>query len=315
MSVLDTIREKLPSFVNPIGSVEITRQVVLKWAAYTIYGLIIFALVFAAKYYVQQSDELAREATASLEGVSVEFSYLEPQLFPPRVTLDYLRIYEKKTKKPLLLLKDTDIKLSVFPLLVGKVSLSVQSRLYGGLMNADVATGALFNTGRVSADLKLDMVELEKIPQVKEYDRSLKGFASVETSFGGELAVPSSIEGDFLLKIDQLDMENRFPIVKGARLKDFKVVLDCTHLDGLLTVRDFDLTSKDGISLKSEGTVAVNESDFNKSELDMKGKFIGPLNRLAASVLDPKVVALLKNKKAVPLTIKKSLDSPKLELR
>ncbi|BDQ38456.1 hypothetical protein SYK_28160 [Pseudodesulfovibrio nedwellii] len=317
MNPLNTIRERFFSFslLDSIKGIEISRKKALTWSAYFFFGLIIFSLVFTAKYYVPQVDDMARNATSNLEGITVEFSYLEPQLFPPRVMLDYLRIYEKKPKKPILLLKDTDIRLSLFPLLVGKVSLSIDSRMYGGLMAADISTGMLFNTDWVSVDLKLDMVELEKIPQVKEYDRSFKGFASVETSFDGNIAFPSVMEGDLLVKVDQLDMENRFPIVKGARLSGYKVVLDCSLDDGLMTVRDFDLSDNDGISLKADGTIAIDQSDFNKSLLDLRGKFLGSPARLATSVLDPKVLTMLKKKQAVPVVVVGPLEGPQVLLK
>ena len=197
MNILDSIREHLAAFslLDSIKSVELSRKKIMKWAAYTIYGVLAFSLFFTAKYYVLRTDELVREAVGNLDSVSLEFSYLEPRLFPPRVLLEYLRIYEKKTQKPILLLKETEINLSVLPLLVGKVRLSVISRMYGGMMEADVSTGSLFNTEWVNVDLFLDMIELEKVPQVKEYDRTFKGFATVNASLRGEWASPLGMEG------------------------------------------------------------------------------------------------------------------------
>lgn len=315
MNILDTIRERLPDLsLETFRDIEVSRAQAFKWGAYFTFGLLVFSVVFAAKYYVRQTDELAREATGNLENVTVNYSYLDPQLFPPRVTLDYLRIHDKKTKRPILLLKDTDVRLSLFSLFVGKVSLSIDSRMYGGLVEADISTGMFFNTDWISLDVQMDMVELEKIPQVVSYDRTLKGFATVKASLAGEIALPKQMAGDLFVKIDRLGMENRFPVVKGARLEDFTVVADCTSKEGVLTVHDFDLISADGISLKTDGTITVNPKDFNLSTLDMRGKLMSPVKRLATSVLDPKAVKMLKEKKAVKVTMKGTPKSPQIAL-
>ncbi len=135
MNPLNTVRElfaKVPLF-GRLSDFEVTRGTVLAGVGYLLFGLVVFCLVFAARYYVVQTDALVREVVGKLDGVTVEFPHLEPQLVPPRVTVEYVRVYHKKTRKPILLLKDTDLRLSFLPLLMGKLSLSATSRAYGGL--------------------------------------------------------------------------------------------------------------------------------------------------------------------------------------
>lgn len=317
MDILTAIRERLTpaAVVDAVMNFRPSRGDLLKAGAYLLYGVMVFSIVFAAKYYVRQTDELARKAVSGLDGVVIEFPYLEPQLFPPRVTLDYLRVLDAKTKKPIVLMRDADVRVSVLPLLMGKASISLTSRMYGGLVEADVTTGAFFNVDRASLDVRMEMVELERIPQVKQYDKSLKGFASIDASLDGEWRFPFAMEGSIVASLDQLDMENRFPVVKGARLKGFDMDIDCVMEDGVWSVARFDLVGKSGISLKSAGTVTVDQQDFNKSVLDMKGSFLGPPNQLATSVLDPKAVEMLKKKQVVPVAVTGMLGSPAVVLR
>lgn len=67
----------------------------------------------------------------------------------------------------------------------------------------------------------------------------------------------------------------------------------------------------DAISLKIEGSFAVNQQDFNQSVIDMKGEFIGGAEQLATSVLDPKAVEMIMKKQAVPVWQKGLLAAPK----
>lgn len=317
MSMIDTIRD----YLSPAGLADLaaslrpTRSGVLKGGGYFLFGVVVFAVVFAAKFAVRQADEYARTAVANLQGVIIEFPYLEPQLFPPSVTLDYLRIKDRKTKKQILAMKDVDLRISMLPLLMGKGSVSVTSRMFGGLVDATVSTGALFNTDWISADIVLDMVELQRIPQVKGYDKTLKGFASLTTSFEGKWRSPGGMSGDLYANLAQLDMENRFPVIKGPRLKGFRVDLDCSLEDDVLTVRDFDLKDNGGISLKSDGTIVLAMNNFNKSQLKMQGRFIGPPNRVATSVLAPKAVEMMKKKQAVPVSILGTMGRPDIKIK
>jgi type II secretion system protein N len=294
---------------------EITRARVLGWAGYFIYGLLVFSLVFAARYYVRQTDPLARQAVSGLAGVTVEFPYLEPQLFPPRLTLDYLRVLDKKTKAPLLVLKDADIRISMLSLMLGKLRLSVKSRAYGGLLDFDVTTGMFFNANWLKVGVRTDMIELDTIPQVVNYDKSLKGYATMDVSLSGDWSKPLELEGDFLVQLDGLDMENRFPVVKGARLAGYKILLDGSSDNGVLSIRDFDVLSQDGISLKTEGTITMDKADFSKSGLDLSGKFLGPLERLATSILDPKAVEMMKKKQAVPVKVTGVMGNAQILMR
>lgn len=302
------------ALVDSVTNFRPKRRSLLKAGAVLLYGMVVFGIVFAVQYYVRQADDLARKAVADLKGVTVEFSSIEPQLFPPRLTLDFLRVFDGKTKKPILLMKDTDLRLAVLPLFVGKVALSVEGRMYGGLVNAKVSTGSMLDMDWISADVKLDMVELEKIPQMRAYDKSLKGFALIETTFEGNLAAPETLTGEFYAKLDQLDMENRYPVVKGPRLKGFTVNFDCGLKDGLLTVRDLDVKDQTGISLKTDGTVTLDPANFMKSTLALEGKFTGPVARFAVSVLGKKAIGMLKKKQSVKVMVGGSVEQPKVEM-
>lgn len=315
MSILDSFQKlSFADLVDTAVSWRPTRRGTFKFFLYLIYGVVVFTVVWCAKFYVRQADTLAREAVAGLEGISVEFPYLEPHLFPPRVTLDYLRVANAKTKKTTFEMRDTDIRLSLFPLVVGKVSFSIKSRMYGGIVEADVSSGALLDFDWISCDLKADMFELERIPQVNVYDRTLKGFGSIDTEIKGVWSAPASMSGDLYLNLAQLNMENRFPVVKGRRLKGYQLDLDCSLEDGLMTVRDLDILSNDGISLKTEGAVTLSGESFEKSTLDMTGKFIGPPNRLATSMIDKKAVVMLKRKQAVKVELVGKIVSPRLQM-
>lgn len=317
MSMIDSIRDFLsPSTLADLaGSLKPTRSGLLRGLGYFLFGAIVFVVVFASKYSVRHADEFARKITADIQPVKVEFSYLAPTLFPPRATLDYVRITDRKTKQPILLMKDVDLRLSVLPLLMGKGSFSIKSRMFGGVVDASFSTGTLFNTDWISGDVSLEMVELQTIPQIKGYDKTLKGFASLEASFEGKWGTPQGMEADLYANLAQLDMENRFPIIKGARLKGFRVDLDCSLADGVITVRDFDLKDSAGISLKSDGTISLAANNFNKSLLKMQGKFIGPPNRVAMSVLDPKAAQMLKKKQAVPVNILGTVGRPNIKMK
>ena len=317
MASLDSIRSALAGFspVELIRGIELTRGRVLGWIGYLLYGLLVFSLVFAARFYVRQTDALARQAVSGLAGVTVEFPYLDPQLFPPRLTMDYLRVLDKGTKEPLLVLKDADVRVSVLPLLLGKLRLSVTSRAYGGLLDLDVTTGMFFSTDWLKVGVRTDMIELETIPQVVKYDKSLKGYATVDISLSGDWSNPLGLSGDFLVQLDGLDMENRFPVVKGPRLAGYKVVLDGSSDNGVFSIRDFDVLSQDGISLKTEGTITVDAADFSKSALDLSGKFLGPPKRLATSILDPKAVGMMQKKQAVPVKVTGVMGNPQVMMR
>jgi type II secretion system protein N len=317
MSMLDAIRERMnpATLLDAVRGFEFTRRGLLVALAYFLYGVVVFAVVFAAKYAVLNADALIREAVARQDAFTVEFSRFEPQILPPRVVLDHLRVLDKKTGQPLLLMGETDLRLSVLPLLVGKVGVSLTSRMYGGVVEADLATGVFFNTDVVNADISLDMVELERIPQVRAYDKSLKGFASVTASLHGEWASPLSMEAELTGRLAQLDMENRVYVVKGARLTGYEVDLDCALNDGVLRVRRLDLSGGDGISLKTEGDIAVNDQDFLQSKLDMTGKFLGPPEALATRVIDPKALAMLRNKQAVNVAVTGTPANPAAVLK
>lgn len=310
MSLLDFFPKTLVvDLVDSAFSWRPSRSGVFKFLLYLAYGLVVFFVVWSVKYYVRQADALARKAVAGLDGISVEFSHIEPQLFPPQVVVDYLSIANSKTNKTILKMTDADIRLSLFPLLVGKVSFSIKARIYGGLAEADVTSGALFDFDWISCDLTAEMLELEAIPQVNEYDRTLKGFGSIKTEFKGAWNVPTLISADLYLDLARLDMENRFPIVKGERLKGYRIDLDCSLEQGFVTVRGFDIQSDDGISLQAEGSVTLDGENFGKSKLDLTGKFIGPLNRLATSVIDKKAVAQLEKTQAVKVSVTGTLAS------
>ena len=317
MSVLDTIREKvtLAAVTDAITGIRVTPKGVLKAVAYLIYGMIVFTVVFATKYYVQQADDLARKGVAGLKGITVEFPYLEPRLFPPRVTLDYLRVLDKKTGKTLLVMKDADIKVSPMKLLWGKVAVSFTSRMWGGVVDATISTGSMFNTDWVSLDITTDMVELDKIPQVRDYDETLKGFATLNVSLNGEWKAPLLMEGEVVGTLKQLDMDNRFPVIKGARLKGYDIDIDTFLGDGDLRFERLDVVGENGVAFKASGSIKTDGSNFNKSTLDMKGTFIGPVNLLATSVIDPKAVAMLKKKQALPVVISGNMQSPKITLK
>ncbi len=317
MNPLNTVRElfaKVPLF-GRLSDFEVTRGTVLAGVGYLLFGLVVFCLVFAARYYVVQTDALVREVVGKLDGVTVEFPHLEPQLVPPRVTVEYVRVYHKKTRKPILLLKDTDLRLSFLPLLMGKLSLSATSRAYGGLVDIDLSTGAFFNTDWLSVDVRTEMIDLGTIPQIKSFDRSLKGFLTIDASVQGAVNALLEVEGEVVARLDRLDMENRFPVIKGARLKGFSMNLDCSMEKGVWSFSQLDIVSTDGISLKTAGALSVDAKNFQKSTFEMNGKFLGSPKRLATSVLDPKAVAMMKKKQAVPVQLRGSIANPQVLLK
>ena len=317
MDPLSNVKEWLADFsvLESLRAIDLSGKALVKLAALFVYGIIVFCIVFISRYYVSRADELIRDVAQRNESLIIEFPYLDPQVFPPKASLDYLRIYERKGKKPILLMKDLEVRLGVLPLLVGKGNVSLAGRAYGGVVEADLTTGMFFNPEYLSVDLKFDMVELPKVPQVKAYDRSLKGFLSLEASVSGEPANPLAMEGDVYLNLAQLDMDNRFPVIKGSRLKGYRIDLDCTLEDGVMSIRDFDVKSDDGIVLKSSGSVVFDESNVQQSVLDMEGRFQGPVKRLATSILDTKAVAMLKKNQAVSLDIAGSFGAPQIVLK
>lgn len=317
MSVLDSIRDRIsfPSLWEAVSSWRPTRGGVLRAFLYFLYGALVFTVVFCARYYVRQADTLARAAVAGLQGVTVEFPRLEPQLFPPRVTLDYLRVLDGKTRAPLLELSDAEIGLSAWKLLSGKIAVSLRCRMYGGVVEGAVGTGGLFDTSRVSLDIRADMLELEKIPQVRDYDKSLKGYATFEASLDGKPSEPLLMEGEVSATLRQLDMENRFPVIKGARLAGYDLAVDCAMDNGVFDFGKLDVTGTNGVALRAEGRVQANPADFGKTFLDMKGTIAGPAAAFATSVIDPKAVAMLNKKQAVPIDITGSISNVTIRVR
>jgi len=317
MNLPDSIRSCLnkETLLDQFRNIEISRGFLIRSCGYLAYGLIVFLMVFTVRYYALQADTLVREAVSGLENVVVEFPHIEPQLLPPRVTVDYLRVYEKKGRKPILLLKDTDIRMSMFPLLIGKASFSIVTRAYGSVVEAHLSTGAMFDTDWLNADVKFEALDLDKIPQIRQFDRTMKGYASLDASLSGEWANPLTMRGDVVASLAQLDMDNRFPIVKGKRLQGFTIDLDCSMRDGLWDIARFDLRSESGISLKVAGLLDVDETSFDNSNIDMEGKLLSDPKLLATRVLDPKVVQMLKRKQAVPIQCAGTIARPNITLK
>ncbi|MEF2231526.1 MAG: hypothetical protein V3571_11405 [Pseudodesulfovibrio sp.] len=292
-----------------------SRAGTLRAFLYFLYGTLVFSLIFCAKYYIRQTDTLARAAVAGLQGVTVEFSRLEPQLFPLRVTLDYLRVFDAKTLTPLLELNDAEIGLSARKLLTGKIALSLRCRMYGGVAEGAVGTGGLFDFSRMSLDIRADMLEMAKIPQVRDFDKSLKGYVTFEASLDGKPSYPLLMEGNVSATLRQLDMENRFPVVKGARLAGYDLTVDCAMDNGVFDFGKLDVTGANGVSLQTEGRVKVDPADFGKSVIEMKGSIAGPAGTFATSVIDPKAVAMLNKKQAVPIGITGSISNVIIRVR
>lgn len=315
MSRLNDIRERLNACSMAIPNVEITRSHIRAGLGYLLWGVLVFVVVFGAQYFIRNADSMARKAVADLPGVTVDFSYLEPQLLPPRVTLDYLHIRYRNNKQPLLMLGSTDARLSLLPLLMGKVEVSLKSMAYGGLVEASVATGAFLDTDQVNGEITLDLVELNKVPQARNYDRTIKGFGSVQATFEGAWADPLSMQAAVTASLEKLNTENRYPIIKGGRLKDYRIDLDCTLQEGILTVRDFDLKSGDGITMKTDGIITVDKSNIYRSKLNMKGRFNAPINRLATTILHRTVTNRLKKKQAVTMTMGGNVERPQIQLQ
>lgn len=317
MSLLDAIRERA-SFSALWEAVSIwrpTRGGMLQAFLYFLYGALVFSVVLAARYYVRQADTLARATVAGLQGVTVEFPRLEPQLIPPRMTLDYLRVLDAKTGKAVFEIKDVTARFSLPALLVGRLSCYLEGRAYGGVVDAKVSTGAFFSASKGSLDLNLEMIELQRVPQVSEYDKTLTGFVSGQVSLSGEWAAPLGMEGDVLLNLKRLDMDNRFPVVKGSRLAGVDVRLDCSVSKGLVTVRGFDLKSGDTLSLEMVGAITLDESSVLNSKLDLNGQVSGDPSRLANSLLEKRILGMLKKKQPIRVTMSGPMASPRLLAR
>ncbi len=317
MDILANIRERLDGFnlMDVVRDIEITRRTALKMGAYAIYGLFVFCVVFAVRYYGSRADELIRGVTDASEALIIEYPHIDPQIFPPRMTLDYLRIYERKGKKPVLLMKDVDVRFGVFPLLFAKGNVTARGRAYGGLVEAELTTGMFFNTESLRADIKCDMVELQKVPQVIAYDRTLKGYATVDASISGDINDPLGMTGNLSLNLTQLDMDNRFPVVKGSRLAGYGFALDCELDDYTVQIARLHISGPNNLSMKMEGAVSIDQRNMLQSTLDLKGSCYANPQMLASSILGPKVVTMMQKKQKVPIKINGSLANPQGLLR
>ncbi|MGE4554134.1 MAG: type II secretion system protein GspN [Desulfovibrionaceae bacterium] len=279
-----------------------SRAGLLRLGGWLAYGAVVFALVFALKFYLPRTDALVRQALAGQEAVVLEFPHLEPTLFPLGADLDYLRVYDAKTRKPLLLMKQTSVRLSALPLLLGKVRVTLRGHAYGGTLEGTVSTGVFLSTKRLSADLVLDTVDLEQIPQVRDLDAAATGLLSGEVSFSGDPASPWTGDGELSLHAAQLGVNNLVPVVKGPRLEGFRLDVDCRLQDGVLTIGRMDAEGDD-VSFKSSGALTVDPADIYNSTLSMSAGFLAPVEKLATSVLQPQAVELLKKKQPVKMKI------------
>lgn len=321
MDIVSTIRDRLDSVSAQFGEtfsdlLKIpSRRSLFAFTGYFLYGLLVFAIVFTSKFIEPRIEPVLREKISQLQGIRLDFPKLDVTLLPPKVATRHLAVYDKASKQKLVQLSDVTLDVSLFSLVTGRGGVSLTANAYGGKLHADWSTGFLYNPQKASADIELDMVELERIPQIKEYDKTLKGIASLNLAFAGEPANPLQMEGEIEAKIDQLYMENRFPVIKGARLKGFGIDLDGTFEEGQLALSKLNIADEQGISLKTEGQVVFDQQEFGKSELNMKGRFIGPVDRLAKTVLDPRVVKMLNNKQAVPVIMTGVIGRPAIVLR
>ncbi|WP_243543965.1 hypothetical protein [Pseudodesulfovibrio tunisiensis] len=302
-AVLDWVRD----FATPMN--------LLKAGAWLVYGCLVFAVVFTARYFLLQADELARKAVAGLPGVRVEFPLLEPELVPPRAFLDYLRVVDARTGRTIAEMKDAEIRVAVLPLLVGKARVSMAGRMFGGIVRADVASGALFDTDWLDADIRAEMVELQSFPQVRAYDRSMTGFLDADASLSGPWADPVSMNLRIAARLSALDMENRYPVIKGPRIKGFTIDLEGGKQDNELQFARLDIADGEDVSLKLEGVVTLVPENVGQSRLDMRGRFLGTPERLAVSVLDPEAVNMLKRRQAVPVSVQGVLERPDVRMK
>ncbi len=158
------------------------------------------------------------------------------------------------------------------------------------------------------------MIDLGTIPQIKSFDRSLKGFLTIDASVQGAVNALLEVEGEVVARLDRLDMET----VSGDQrspTQGFSMNLDCSMEKGVWSFSQLDIVSTDGISLKTAGALSVDAKNFQKSTFEMNGKFLGSPKRLATSVLDPKAVAMMKKKQAVPVQLRGSIANPQVLLK
>lgn len=305
MSILDTVRDRLSgqNVSDLVNGIDLSRGAVVRYIAYAVYGVTLFCLFFAVKHFAAGADAMVRERLGGLEGVVVDIPRIEADLVPPGCMLEYVRLYDKQTHEPLLLMKETDVRLAVLPLLMGKLELKFSGRVYGGMLDGVVSFGSWGGTDVVELDVAFDMVELERIPQVQAYDPAVRGFWSGEASLEGDPADFRAMTGSIRTTVAQLNGENRLSIIAGDRLSGFRAVLEGSLEKGVLTADPFSLTHADGLELIVSGTMTVNGKRFERSKLDLKGTFVGPPAMLAGDANKPAIRAILKQNEPVSVTV------------
>lgn len=269
--VQDRIRTALDRFASCRPSPDF--RAIVPWAAY---GLLLFLAVFGLKYAALNADDLINAGLDDVNGLQIVVSGVEPSLFPPGASIDQLLVTESLEKeRTVFAMRDARLRLSLFPLFVGKADVDVSGRAYGGMGRVRLTTGAFLNVDWVRLALTLDTVNLAAIPQIREYDATMTGFATVETSLEGNWTVPKGMAGHFRAEMDDVDMKNRFGIIRAKRLEGCRIDMDFEVADGVMRTDSFKVEGEYGITLSAAGEILVDEGDFAKSRLRFSGEVAG----------------------------------------
>jgi len=308
-------RIQLTSLTDALADVHFSKGLLLKVGAYCAFGLIVFCMVFTLQYWTVKADGLTNEMLSDVNGMRVEVAGLTPQFLPPGAMISRLNVFDAQSGKKLFLLHDVELRLSTLPLLVGKIDLGMVGRAYNGMANLTLEFGSLFDFDWVNFDIQLDMVELDAIPQVLEYDRTMTGFGSFEAFLEGLWAEPKGLTGIVKVSLDKVDMDNKFPLIRAKRLKECSVDMKFSLTDGVLAAEFFRVQGEGGITLTAGGAIVVNERDFKQSTLKMQGKIIGPNKAVMQDAFRAKALQKLEKGRDVLISFLGSIKSPQIVLR
>lgn len=232
-------------------------------------------------------------------------------LIPPDITLVTLSVADGATGYPVLDLKNVRIKGEFLPLFLGKLRAIISADLYGGMLQADYKSGFFSGFEKSIDSLKLELLDLEKIPQIQEVNDSLKGVVSVILNKAEQTEQSEMFH--IKLKARGVAAKNSIVFLEGAWLQQLHIQGEMSLAGSELTVHSLTIKDKDGLDLYLTGQVRL-ASAIQNSRLHLEARFLAPPRRMNKNLVPESVLNMLEEKQSLPVKLKGTLKTPQFNL-